>query len=257
MLQPLLTKLQAKQILIAAHRGASGSFTENTMEAFSKAVEHSADMIELDVQLTKDMQIVCYHDLSINGINIDELYFEQLKSHNIPLLNDVIATFHDKIYFVIELKQGCQPANNELGQNGKSHINDIIEKLAQLVVKHNLFGKVVFAAENLQYLEQIKDKLGKQVYCCAVLNSTTNKDRIIDLPAVDGVICSIAELSTNEQFFSQPCFTADINLLQEGNRWLVIGVYGVTTARDIATCRQYGVRFIGTDYPDKVHRLLL
>ena len=41
-----------------AHRGFSGKYPENTMLAFEKAVEAGAEGIELDVQLTKDGEIV-------------------------------------------------------------------------------------------------------------------------------------------------------------------------------------------------------
>ena len=52
--------------LIWAHRGASGYAPENTMQAFEKAVEMEADGIELDVQLTKDGELVIIHDEQID-----------------------------------------------------------------------------------------------------------------------------------------------------------------------------------------------
>lgn len=51
-----------KQTLVWAHRGASGYAPENTLEAFRKAVEMGADGVELDVQLTKDGELVVIHD---------------------------------------------------------------------------------------------------------------------------------------------------------------------------------------------------
>lgn len=45
-----------------AHRGASGTRPEHTREAFERAVELRVDMIELDVQLTRDAQLVVLHD---------------------------------------------------------------------------------------------------------------------------------------------------------------------------------------------------
>ena len=45
-----------------AHRGLWGEgIVENTMEAFIMAVENDFN-IELDVQLTKDNQLVVFHD---------------------------------------------------------------------------------------------------------------------------------------------------------------------------------------------------
>ena len=47
--------------LVWAHRGASGYAPENTLAAFQKAVDLGADGVELDIQLTKDDQIVVIH----------------------------------------------------------------------------------------------------------------------------------------------------------------------------------------------------
>ena len=52
--------------LIYAHRGYSAKYPENTMLAFQKAEEVGADGIELDVQLTKDGEIVVIHDEKVN-----------------------------------------------------------------------------------------------------------------------------------------------------------------------------------------------
>lgn len=48
-----------------AHRGASGYAPENTLEAFRLAAEMGADGVELDVQLTRDGELVVIHDEQI------------------------------------------------------------------------------------------------------------------------------------------------------------------------------------------------
>ncbi|MDX8344841.1 glycerophosphodiester phosphodiesterase [Rossellomorea sp. YZS02] len=52
--------------LIFAHRGSAGTHPENTMEAFYEAERVKADGIELDVQLTKDGEMVVIHDETVN-----------------------------------------------------------------------------------------------------------------------------------------------------------------------------------------------
>jgi glycerophosphoryl diester phosphodiesterase len=49
-------------MLKIAHRGASGTAPELTRSAFLRALELGADMIELDVRLTKDGYLVVIHD---------------------------------------------------------------------------------------------------------------------------------------------------------------------------------------------------
>ena len=49
-------------MLNIAHRGASGTFPENTLNAFRAAIDAGADMCELDVHLSRDGAIVVIHD---------------------------------------------------------------------------------------------------------------------------------------------------------------------------------------------------
>ncbi len=48
--------------LLFAHRGASAHAPENTFEAFDLAVLQGADVLELDVHLTRDDEVVVLHD---------------------------------------------------------------------------------------------------------------------------------------------------------------------------------------------------
>jgi glycerophosphoryl diester phosphodiesterase len=52
--------------LVIAHRGASGSAPENTIEAFELAVRQGADAFELDVRLTGDGVPVILHDATLD-----------------------------------------------------------------------------------------------------------------------------------------------------------------------------------------------
>jgi glycerophosphoryl diester phosphodiesterase len=53
-------------MLAIAHRGASAYAPENTRAAFRRAIEMGADMIETDLQLTRDGAIVLVHDERID-----------------------------------------------------------------------------------------------------------------------------------------------------------------------------------------------
>jgi len=51
---------------LQGHRGARGKFPENTIPAFQYAIEQRMTSIELDVNLTKDRQLLVYHDTAVN-----------------------------------------------------------------------------------------------------------------------------------------------------------------------------------------------
>ena len=49
-------------MLIYAHRGASKDFPEHTKQAYLAAIEQGADGFECDLRLTKDQELICWHD---------------------------------------------------------------------------------------------------------------------------------------------------------------------------------------------------
>jgi glycerophosphoryl diester phosphodiesterase len=53
-------------LLVIAHRGASGTCPENTLAAFRRAEALGAHMIELDVQLSRDGEVVVVHDDTVD-----------------------------------------------------------------------------------------------------------------------------------------------------------------------------------------------
>ena len=72
---------------IFAHRGFSGRYPQNTMLAFQKALESGCDGIELDVQLTKDGEVVIIHDEYLDDLtdftgNVRDYTLGELKSCN-------------------------------------------------------------------------------------------------------------------------------------------------------------------------------
>ncbi|MDP9902057.1 glycerophosphodiester phosphodiesterase [Variovorax ginsengisoli] len=57
-----LSTLDGKPPLVVAHRGASGQLPEETLEAYARAIELGADVIEMDLLSTRDGVLVTRHD---------------------------------------------------------------------------------------------------------------------------------------------------------------------------------------------------
>lgn len=112
---------------IWAHRGASHYTPENTLIFFKKAIQMGADGIELDVQMTKDHQLVVIHDETIdrtsNGRGYAKDYtLEELKRYDfsngfmlyrgekIPTLQEVYELMADNNLTInVELKNSVIP----------------------------------------------------------------------------------------------------------------------------------------------------
>lgn len=61
--------------LIIAHRGASGVFPEHSAAAYEQAIADGADYIECDVVVTRDLHLVCLHDLILDLVtNVADVF---------------------------------------------------------------------------------------------------------------------------------------------------------------------------------------
>ncbi len=109
-----------------AHRGLHSpdkSVPENSLEAFRLAAEAGYG-VELDVQLTRDGQVVVFHDEKLDRVcgvpgRVDEFTFAELQQfrlcgteQRIPLFADVLAVIRGRGPLLVELKNGRR--NKEL-----------------------------------------------------------------------------------------------------------------------------------------------
>lgn len=63
-----------KKFLIA-HRGASAYAPEHTLESYQMALTQGADFVEQDLQITRDNQLVCLHDLTLERTtNVKDIF---------------------------------------------------------------------------------------------------------------------------------------------------------------------------------------
>ncbi|MCA1711921.1 MAG: glycerophosphodiester phosphodiesterase [Actinobacteria bacterium] len=58
----------SRRPLVIAHRGASGDAPEHTAAAYAAAVEQGADLIEGDLQVTRDGAVVSLHDATLERV---------------------------------------------------------------------------------------------------------------------------------------------------------------------------------------------
>ena len=70
---------ESKQnIYVAAHRGWSEKYPENTMIAYRKAAELGVDQIEIDVRESKDGHLVIMHDATVDRTTNGNGFVEEL-----------------------------------------------------------------------------------------------------------------------------------------------------------------------------------
>jgi len=97
------------------HRGlAKKKFKENTIQSFKYCFKRKFG-IETDLQVTKDNQLVCFHDFNLKrkfklNVNVKDINYPKLKKISnknkapIPLLKDLLKISNNKHRLLLEIK---------------------------------------------------------------------------------------------------------------------------------------------------------
>ena len=133
------------------HRGLHSrdrSVPENSLPAFRQAAREGYG-IELDVRLSKDGEVVVFHDDTLDRVcgvhaRVDELSWDELRTlrlygtkEQIPLFSDVLRSIDGAEALIVEIKNG--PRNRELCEKTKALLdgyrgNVCIESFNPLIV---------------------------------------------------------------------------------------------------------------------------
>jgi glycerophosphoryl diester phosphodiesterase len=148
--------------LVIAHRGSSAYAPENTIASFELAVRQGADAIELDAMLCAGGEIVVIHDSTLERTTghpgrVADLTLADLRSLDagawfdpsfagarIPTLDEVLETVGRELLTNIEIKNYSTPFDN------------LAEKIALCVSRHNLKDRVIFSSFNPLNFRAIK-----------------------------------------------------------------------------------------------------
>lgn len=101
--------------LVIAHRGASVHEPENTLRAFDLAIRQGAQMIELDLHITRDNHVVVIHDPTLDRLTnlkgrVDQMSLDDVKradagkGERVPTLDETLDLTADKVRLYLEIK---------------------------------------------------------------------------------------------------------------------------------------------------------
>ena len=161
-------------IKVYAHRGYSGRYPENTMLAFREAAKTGAYGIELDVQCTRDGEVVIIHDETIDRTTdgtgwVKDYTLEELRKFNasknwpeygfqpIPTLEEYCQwAAGEKLVTNIEIKTGVY------------YYDEIEEKTLAIIRKYGLTDRIIFSSF-LHSSITILRKLAPEIKCGALV----------------------------------------------------------------------------------------
>jgi len=155
-----------KRPLIIAHRGYRAKYPENTLASFEAALDAGAQMIELDVRMSRDRKLVVIHDATVDRTTdgkgpvkdhtlevLKQLdagcwFHPRFKGEHVPALDEVLDRFQSRTLINIEIKADTYKVHSP---------SDAIEKqVVALVCWKNLLDSVLISSFEQRILENIK-----------------------------------------------------------------------------------------------------
>lgn len=151
--------------VIIAHRGASAVRPENTMAAFEKAVEMDAEMIELDVMISRDSVPVVFHDARLNRhtdgagplrhhslrqlreLDAGSWFDPEYAGQKIPTLEEVLAFARGTVALNIEIKTEAV---------GESREGGVEERVLKLVRRYDMEEHVLLSSFDYRAVRRFK-----------------------------------------------------------------------------------------------------
>jgi len=174
-----------------AHRGGRVHKPENTLAAFQHAIDTGADWIEMDVQQTKDGELVVIHDETVDRTTdgtgrVEDLTLEQIRALDAGN-GEKVPTFEEVIDLAKETGVGILP------EAKSPHLYPGIEmKMVDTLISKDYVQKAVIQSFDYDKLENIQ-KINQDVNVCP-LYGLWKLDLRNPRPSEASTLCPMAEM---------------------------------------------------------------
>lgn len=150
-----------KNVMIIAHRGVTYSgLPENSLPAFQAAVDEGYDGVELDVRLTRDKELVVFHDIRLERLTMEGRGMVRTKTlhqlRQLRIRNEMVETFIPTLSEVMEMLKHTDLLINieiksEMPMRGR-----IEQRVISCIYKYGLRHRVVISSFNPLVIKKIQ-----------------------------------------------------------------------------------------------------
>lgn len=242
---------------VFAHRGSNTLAPENSKPAFELALIEGADGFETDIQLSKDLTPLLFHDDEMERIgmpskSIDQFYREELELLDISMLSkefhrfcgllsleDFLKSYYKKTSLLLEIKEFKNSKPKEL----ETQIRQILNQLLAASVNPL---KVMISSFDFPILKMLNELSSKNFIVANIEEEKYTKDLqglMKELPFIKG-ICLLNSL-----------VNADVTA-QAKSLGLKTLTYTCNTEEEIRPVVESRVDIIISDLPGKCRKIV-
>lgn len=221
--------------LVVAHRGDTKRGIENTLEALKYAAEYGVDFVEMDIQLTKDDELVVYHDYTLRRLAKRSERVNELTLHEIQDLSitkgSMISTIPSFREYMSLAKSLDQKILVELKADGSDP--DLLTRKALEIVQE-------LEMEDMVYYQSLDKKL--------ILNLKEQHPEVIAGYIIGFNIGRLEKLDVD--FYSLEASAVSSTAVRSLNRWNKgLFVWTVNDTYGLQTYLDMRVQGVITDIP--------
>ncbi len=227
------------EVGITSHRGDSRKAPENTMPAIELALDTEADYVEIDVQETKDGEVVLMHDPTMKrttgvakkvcDLTLEEIkqldagkwFSEKYKGTQIPTLREVLEACKGKVKLNIEIKSENASADFE-------------QKVVNLIKEYDFSRQCVITSARKKSLRKVK-KLTKDIRTGYILSTAYGRyylDREIDFVSMRSTMINERVVRMSHKY-GKEVYVWTVNNKEDAVRLSQLGVDNLITDRPV------------------------
>ncbi|WP_453991403.1 glycerophosphodiester phosphodiesterase [Bacillus nitroreducens] len=201
---------------IYGHRGAKGSYPENTLLSFKKAIEQGVDGLELDVHLTKDGEVVVIHDEALdrttNGSGwIKDLTLAEIKQYSAGKKFTHLDKYEkswdsEQVPTLQEVLELLAPFQIELNIELKTYLEPYIgieEKILKIVEQYGREQNVIYSSFHLPSILRIKQLAPSAQIAWLLNDGVTLPHDYINILDLEALHLNKSILLPNKEMFQQ------------------------------------------------------
>lgn len=233
-----------KRVLRIGHKGACGYEPENTLASFEKAVKMGADMVELDVRLTKDCIPVVIHDNNVKRTTnakgrVSKMTLSEIKElriddeHAVPTLEEVVELCSGQCLMDIELKV------------------DAVKEVIGIVEQYDMVRDVIITSFNHKLLKRVHE-INPEIRTGALFNQHSGSYLKFSYRLYTKMLIRSALSNKADVLLPHYSRIKDYIVRAAHSNELAVYAWTVNDLDEMAKLKDMGVDAIISDYPDKI-----
>ena len=217
---------------LQCHRGYwVGGLAQNSLASLKEAFELGYKMSEFDIRITKDSEVILFHDDFINSKKVSDMTLKEVNAHQ------KVDTFEESLQWFSQLKKGSYYFNIEIKSKfvRQRHLE---KKVLDLILKYKVQDRVLISSFNPMSLAYFKKQAPEIIRALLLTYNNEHGNNFLVKSQILNVLAQPHFLHLDEKYWSHKRYKSLLKLglpvvlwtcndLENVKKYFSQGVFGV------------------------------